>query len=188
MKQQPIATVINNNQDGWKNIIETAPNVTLDIGTKLYAEPLDLPAVYQAAVARTEVVETSSALAEMEEHTLRLLDEIDEDGEVSADKRWLSIGRTQIQLGFMAVKRSIFKPERVEIAELDRPIVETGWVIERADSPVSAPLYYAPRQAGEQWSADPQQALRFAREEDVLNFVRTLPEPLTVRIAEHQWS
>ena len=32
----PIATVINNNQPGWTNIIETAPNVTLDVGTKLY--------------------------------------------------------------------------------------------------------------------------------------------------------
>jgi len=33
---EPIATVINNNQDGCKNIIETAPNVTLDIGTPLF--------------------------------------------------------------------------------------------------------------------------------------------------------
>jgi len=31
-----IAKVINNNQIGWTNIIETAPNVTLDVGTKLY--------------------------------------------------------------------------------------------------------------------------------------------------------
>jgi hypothetical protein len=37
---KPIATVINNNQPGWANIIETEPNVTLSIGTKLYlAEP-----------------------------------------------------------------------------------------------------------------------------------------------------
>jgi hypothetical protein len=33
---QPIATVIDNNQPGWTNIIETAPNVTLPVGTKLY--------------------------------------------------------------------------------------------------------------------------------------------------------
>jgi len=39
MKQ--IATVVNNNQPGWQNTIETEPNVTLPIGTKLYlAEPL----------------------------------------------------------------------------------------------------------------------------------------------------
>lgn len=36
MERQPIATVINNNQPGWTNIIETAPHVTLEIGTKLY--------------------------------------------------------------------------------------------------------------------------------------------------------
>lgn len=35
-EQEPIATVINNNQAGWENIIETKPNVTLVVGTKLY--------------------------------------------------------------------------------------------------------------------------------------------------------
>jgi len=34
---EPIATLINNNQPGWTNIIETAPGVTIDVGTKLYA-------------------------------------------------------------------------------------------------------------------------------------------------------
>lgn len=34
---EPIATLINNNQPGWTNIIETAPNVTIDVGTMLYA-------------------------------------------------------------------------------------------------------------------------------------------------------
>jgi hypothetical protein len=33
---QPIATVINNNQPSWTNIIETAPNVTLEVGTQLF--------------------------------------------------------------------------------------------------------------------------------------------------------
>lgn len=33
----PIATLINNNQPGWTNIIETAPGVTIDVGTKLCA-------------------------------------------------------------------------------------------------------------------------------------------------------
>lgn len=32
----PIAEVVNNNQEGWTNIIETKPNVTLDIGALLY--------------------------------------------------------------------------------------------------------------------------------------------------------
>jgi len=34
-----VAIVTNNNQPGSQHIIETAPNVTLDIGTKLYAAP-----------------------------------------------------------------------------------------------------------------------------------------------------
>lgn len=34
---EPVATVINNNQPGWAFIAETEPNVTLDVGTKLYA-------------------------------------------------------------------------------------------------------------------------------------------------------
>lgn len=34
-----IAIVVNNNQPGWTNIVETAPNVTLDVGTKLYLAP-----------------------------------------------------------------------------------------------------------------------------------------------------
>lgn len=33
---EPIATLINNNQPGWTNIIETAPSVTIDVGTALY--------------------------------------------------------------------------------------------------------------------------------------------------------
>ena len=36
---RPIATVIDNNQAGWTNIIETAPGVTLLVGTKLYILP-----------------------------------------------------------------------------------------------------------------------------------------------------
>ena len=37
---KPIATVVNNKQPGWQNAVETEPNVTLPVGTKLYlAEP-----------------------------------------------------------------------------------------------------------------------------------------------------
>lgn len=34
---EPIAKLVNNNQPGWLNIIETSPNVTIDIGTPMYA-------------------------------------------------------------------------------------------------------------------------------------------------------
>lgn len=48
-----------------------------------------------------------------EEQVLRILDALGDLPEV--DKRWLSIGRTAIEQGFMAVNRSIFKPARVEV-------------------------------------------------------------------------
>ncbi len=49
----------------------------------------------------------------VEERVLRILDQL---GEIDAvDKRWLSIGRTQIEQGFMAVNRSVFRPERVKL-------------------------------------------------------------------------
>jgi hypothetical protein len=41
----PVATVTNNNQPGTSHIVETAPNVTLDIGTKLYLHADEDPTV-----------------------------------------------------------------------------------------------------------------------------------------------
>lgn len=48
---------------------------------------------------------------EVEECVLRILDDLAADPET--DKRWLSIGRTAIEQGFMAVNRAIFKPGRL---------------------------------------------------------------------------
>ena len=50
-----------------------------------------------------------------EEKVLRILDRLKDDPEV--DGRWLAIGRTQIEQGFMAANRAIFKPGRVEVEE-----------------------------------------------------------------------
>jgi hypothetical protein len=47
-----------------------------------------------------------------EERVLRILDELKSDPNV--DGRWLAIGRTHIEQGFMAVNRAIFKPERAK--------------------------------------------------------------------------
>lgn len=47
----------------------------------------------------------------LEEKTLRILDELEAREEV--DKRWLEIGRTHIEQAFMAINRSILKPERL---------------------------------------------------------------------------
>lgn len=47
-----------------------------------------------------------------EEEILRVLDEMFSMPET--DKRWLSIGRTHIEQGFMAINRSVFRPKRIE--------------------------------------------------------------------------
>lgn len=53
----------------------------------------------------------------LEEKVLRHLDELKADThEVQPDQRWLAIGRTAIEQGFMAVNRSVFKPGRAALA------------------------------------------------------------------------
>jgi hypothetical protein len=49
---------------------------------------------------------------EIEEDVLRVLDALKEIADV--DQRWLAVGRTHIEQGFMAVNRAIFKPGRVQ--------------------------------------------------------------------------
>lgn len=132
-----------------------------------------------------EAVATVNASKEIEEHVLRLVDEIGDDATLAADKRWLSIGRTYLELGFMAVNRAVFKPERVVLGDLDEPVTETGWVLERADSPAAAPLYYAPYQHGQQWTADHGEACRFARKIDASRLAAALG--VEVRVCEHVW-
>lgn len=50
----------------------------------------------------------------MEELFLRQLDKLATLPDI--DKRWLAIGRTQIEQGFMAVNRAVFQPSRVKLA------------------------------------------------------------------------
>jgi hypothetical protein len=33
---EPVGKLVNNNQPGWQNIIETAPGVTIDVGMPVY--------------------------------------------------------------------------------------------------------------------------------------------------------
>lgn len=47
-----------------------------------------------------------------EEKILRVLDEMATMPDI--DKRWLAIGRTQIEQGFMAINRSVFRPARID--------------------------------------------------------------------------
>lgn len=56
-----------------------------------------------------------NANKEIEERVLRILDDLGAREDV--DKRWLAIGRTAIENGFMAVNRSVFQPGRVKLPE-----------------------------------------------------------------------
>ena len=59
---------------------------------------------------KVQVVNSNKAL---EETVLRHLDALGERPDV--DQRWLAIGRTAIENGFMAVNRSVFNPTRVDL-------------------------------------------------------------------------
>lgn len=50
---------------------------------------------------------------QLEENILRVMDILSGFGEI--DQRWLAVGRTHIEQGFMAMNRAIFKPERVKL-------------------------------------------------------------------------
>lgn len=52
---------------------------------------------------------------EAEERILRMLDPLASLPDI--DQRWLAIGRTHIEQGFMAINRAIFKPSRVRLPE-----------------------------------------------------------------------
>lgn len=49
-----------------------------------------------------------------EESLLRMMDEMRDKGH-QYDQRWLAIARTQLEQGYMALNRSIFKPTRVKL-------------------------------------------------------------------------
>jgi hypothetical protein len=60
--------------------------------------------------AKVDLVNTNKAIEEEVLRALDLLATIDD-----VDKRWLAIARTNIEQGFMAANRAIFKPQRVSI-------------------------------------------------------------------------
>lgn len=60
-----------------------------------------------------EAVAIVTAMKRTEEKLLRALDDLAQRGDI--DQRWLAIGRTGIEQGFMAVNRSIFRPARVAL-------------------------------------------------------------------------
>lgn len=56
-------------------------------------------------------VDLVNSMKAAEENILRMLDTL----QGTADPRWLAVGRTHIEQGFMAVNRSIFKPGRAKL-------------------------------------------------------------------------
>lgn len=61
----------------------------------------------------TAAVDLVNANKMMEEQDLRVLDAL--DALPDTDKRWLAIGRTAIENGWMAVNRAVFKPNRASL-------------------------------------------------------------------------
>jgi len=126
------------------------------------------------------------AARQTEEKILQLLDEL-VGGQVDVDIRWISIGRTSIEQGFMAIVRGIERPARVSVPET--VTVESGWLIEDADSPAYAPAYFAGGPAGPAFTPDHFKAMRFARKDDAEAFALMSSGTLDgVRIAFHEWS
>lgn len=74
-------------------------------------KPLPIAGYTEQSADKIELV---NALKEMEEYVLRVLDEMGKYG-IPTDKRWLAIGRNHIEQGFMAVNRSVFRPQRVNL-------------------------------------------------------------------------
>lgn len=67
-------------------------------------------------VAQTsERVQLVNDMKFLEERLLRALDQLCAAG--FTDPRWVSIGRTQVEQGFMAINRSIFQPGRAALPE-----------------------------------------------------------------------
>lgn len=58
-------------------------------------------------------IQAVNANKQAEESILRTLDAYASDP--SIDKRWLAVGRTHIEQGFMAINRAIFQPDRVKL-------------------------------------------------------------------------
>lgn len=65
----------------------------------------------------TSAVDAVNINKAIEERQLRRLDQIAGDEALKADIRWFSIGRTLLEEGWMAINRSIFKPDRVKLPE-----------------------------------------------------------------------
>ena len=70
-----------------------------------------------------EKVAQVNAMKEVEENVLRMLDALSYDHDT--DKRWINVARTQLEQGFMAANRAVFKPSRLALPG-DAPVEYRG--------------------------------------------------------------
>jgi len=78
------------------------------------AQPLPVYGYTSQSEKNTRIVNQHRIL---EEHLLRLMDEYVKMKD-DVDQRWLAIARTDIEKGFMALNRSIFKPQRFDVSKV----------------------------------------------------------------------
>lgn len=64
----------------------------------------DIAAINQVKQRVNQVKQRAAELGD-------LIDSLADDEVIAVDQRWLAIGKTQLQQGFMSVTRSIAKPE-----------------------------------------------------------------------------
>lgn len=70
-------------------------------------------------------------------------------------------------------------------------MAETGWLIEREDSPPSGPRYWAAGQRESErssaWTENHMHAIRFARKLDAERVAERTMKGTAVRVCEHMW-
>lgn len=75
------------------------------------------PKVYTYRPLPADTIDLVNIFKIDEEKALRHLDQLEERDDI--DKRWLAVGRTRLQEGYMAIVRAIFQPTRLQFTERD---------------------------------------------------------------------
>lgn len=75
-----------------------------------------LPVAGYKPTQSMEAIHAVNVFKELEERTLRHVETL-LDGTMGIDARMMAVGRTQLQLAFMALNRAIFQPGRVKLPE-----------------------------------------------------------------------
>lgn len=94
----------------------TAVNDTLTEAIESLATNMNSPLPVAGYKAQSDAnVMLVNANKVTEEIILQQIDFMMEEDDF--DKRWLAIARTHLELGFMALNRSIFRPDRVDLTD-----------------------------------------------------------------------